>query len=132
MRTGPLGGGEADPEEPFSRIEVSDARPLIETGGAQVVDVRLPGEYAQGHIAGARNLPVDELFKHHAELALERDIVVVCRIGAISALGAEVLALLGGERVYNLEGGMEAWVRCGYPVERSAGADADVKPLPRM
>ena len=124
MSTGHIGVTGADPEEPFFRISATDARRLIEERGAQVVDVRLPKEYARGHIAGSVNIHVDELFKHHTDLSLDRDIVVVCRIGVVSVLGAEILALLGGERVYNLEGGMEEWVRCGFPVEMPADVDA--------
>ncbi len=124
MSTAHAGVTGTDPEEPFFRVSAAEARRLIGEGDAQVVDVRLPREYAGGHIAGAVNIHVDDLFKHHMELSLDRDIVVVCRIGVISALGAEILALLGGKRIHNLEGGMEEWVRCGFPVETPAPANA--------
>ncbi len=124
MSVGHLDVTQADPEEPFFRISATEARRLIEERGAQVVDVRPPKEYARAHIPGAVNIHVDDLFKHHTELPLDRDIVMVCRIGAISALGAEILALLGGKRVYNLEGGMVEWVQGGLPVEIPADAEA--------
>ena len=39
----------------------------------------------------------------------------------VSAYGAEILAMLGATRVYNLEGGIEEWGRLGYPLEGSKG-----------
>jgi hydroxyacylglutathione hydrolase len=110
---------EAEPDEPFFRISAGEARQRIEAGGARVVDVRPRREYAAAHIAGSVNIDVDDLFKRRAELPLADEIVVVCRIGVVSVLGAEILALLGCKRAYNLEGGIEDWERQGFPLDRS-------------
>lgn len=117
MTVEPRAAREPDLEEPFFRVSAKEAKRLIEETGAQVVDVRRPAEYARGHIPGSLNIDVDDLFRRRAELSLDREIVVVCRIGVVSALGAEILALLGCERAYNLEGGIEEWERQGFPLE---------------
>ena len=106
--------------EPFLRIAPAEARRLIE-GGAHVIDVRRPAEFAEAHIAGSLNIDADDLFRRRAQLCLDDDIVVACRIGVVSAYGAEILAMLGATRVYNLEGGIEEWGRLGYPLEGSRG-----------
>ncbi len=114
----PTAMSDRDPDEPFFRISAREARRLIEERGARVVDVRPPREYARTRIAGSLNIDVDDLFKARAELPLDTEIVVVCRIGVVSVLGAEILALLGCARAYNLEGGIEEWERQGFPLER--------------
>ncbi|MDD5308036.1 MAG: rhodanese-like domain-containing protein [Deltaproteobacteria bacterium] len=54
--------------------------------GALIVDVRSPGEYADGHYDGAINIPVDELDARLAELGpKDRAVVVYCRSGHRSA-----------------------------------------------
>jgi rhodanese-related sulfurtransferase len=120
---------DADLAEPFSRISPAEAYHLHQAG-AQMVDVRPPGEYARLYIPGSVNIHVDDLFRRRGELKLDGPIVVVCRIGAVSALGAEILALLGCRQAHNLEGGIEEWARQGLPVE-TAAARNDQVPMTR-
>lgn len=103
--------------EPFRRISVEEARELIDSGGVKVYDVREPGEYAQGHIPGARLVPLGKIIGNAAELIQEDDIVFVCEVGQRSAVAAEFAAALGRQNLYNLEGGTSAWRQKGYPVE---------------
>ncbi len=63
--------------------------------GALVIDVRGPAEFAEGHVAGAVNVPVDELPARLGELPSDRAVVVYCRSGARSARAAEVLRAAG-------------------------------------
>ncbi len=109
---------EPELDEPFFRVSAAEARQLIEEQGARVVDVRPPREFARARIAGSLNIDVDDLFRRRTELPLDGEIVVVCRIGVVSVLGAEILALLGCKRAYNLEGGIEEWERQGFPLDR--------------
>ena len=73
----------------------------------QLLDVRTPGEFAQGHIKGAINIPYDQLNKHLASLDKETDIVVYCRSGRRSGLAEAELKKLGFTNVHNA-GGYEA------------------------
>jgi rhodanese-related sulfurtransferase len=72
----------------------ADRRAEVEVAlgaGAVVVDVRSPAEFAQGHVPGALNLPVDGLAGRLAELPAERMVVVYCASGARSARAAALL-----------------------------------------
>jgi rhodanese-related sulfurtransferase/biotin operon repressor len=52
---------------------------LLKRGDALLLDVRPESEYAAGHIAGAINMPVDDLFKRLKELPRDREIIAYCR-----------------------------------------------------
>ena len=76
-----------------------------------LVDVRQPEEYADGHIPGARPLPIMELVPRLYELPSDRDLFFYCRSGGRSAAAA-VLTLeeeVCEANIYNISGGMLAW-----------------------
>ncbi len=75
--------------------------------GALLLDVRTEGEFASGHIDGARNIPVQVLDGRMSELDPEVPIVVYCRSGARSASAASMLRAQGYE-VTDL-GAMSNW-----------------------
>ncbi len=106
-----------DPREPFTRLSVSEAKEKIEQGDVQVVDARTPGEYAGGHVPGAINIPHMSVVSRKNELAPDKELVFICQVGQRSALAAEFAASMGFKDLYNVEGGTEAWVKAGYPVE---------------
>ena len=95
------------------------------SAGHVLVDVREPGEYAQGHLPGAVNLPRGVLeFRIHAHPALaaeeppaqrRRTLVLYCLTGGRSALAADSLGALGFVDVHSLAGGLEAWRNAGFP-----------------
>ncbi len=76
-----------------------------------LVDVREPGEWAIGHLPGARLIPRAELAERLTELASAPAIVVYCKTGARSAMAQRLLLDLGFDRVRNLRGGLDAWAR---------------------
>jgi rhodanese-related sulfurtransferase len=89
-------------------VAVADARRLVH-GGAKLVDVRSPEEFADGHIDGAVNIPVHELDRRMAELgAKDTTVIVYCRSGARSAHAARMLKSAGYASVHNL-GAMGRW-----------------------
>lgn len=77
--------------------------------GAQVIDVRSPGEFDAGAIPGALNVPVDELRARHEELP-KAPLVVHCAVGQRGNTAARILAQLGFT-VRNLDGGYLTWQR---------------------
>jgi phage shock protein E len=86
----------------------SDPHALV-ASGARLVDVRTREEFAAGHIAGAVNIPVDELATRLGELgARDHDVVVYCASGMRSASAARLLARAGFTSVHDL-GPMSAW-----------------------
>lgn len=89
-------------------IDREHARSLV-AQGAQLVDVRTPQEYRDGHIAGAINVPLHELEQRVPELQDCSDaLVLYCHSGRRSGSAADRLARLGFDRVYDL-GAMAAW-----------------------
>lgn len=76
-----------------------------------LLDVREPQEMADGVIAGSVNIPMDDVDQRLHEVPRDRDIVVICHLGMRSASVAKMLESLGYDRVVNLSGGMDAWLR---------------------
>lgn len=89
-----------------SPIAGAAARALV-ASGAPLLDVRSPGEFAAGHIAGARNVPIDELPKALASLPRDKPVIVYCAAGVRAARAASLLGAAGFD-ARNL-GAMARW-----------------------
>jgi rhodanese-related sulfurtransferase len=96
------------------------AEELIREGGAQLVDVREPYEHEAGRIAGSLHIEVQRLPEEAAALDRDRPVLFYCRSGSRSALAADAFAASGYD-ARNLDGGLEAWVGAGLPIEPSGG-----------
>jgi phage shock protein E len=81
-----------------------------------LLDVRTPEEFAEGHIAGAINIPLDELEGRLSEVPTDAPVVVYCRTGARSAQAASLLEDAGYTQIHDL-GGITDWTAQGFPVE---------------
>jgi len=85
-----------------------------------VLDVRSAQDFTgeQGHIAGAKNIPLEALPERLAELGEyeERPIMIVCRTDKRSARAAALLARAGFADVHVARGGMTDWHKQGYPI----------------
>ena len=75
--------------------------------GATLVDVRTPGEYADGAIPGSINVPLDDLRERFGELPAGR-LIVHCKVGQRGHTAVRLLAQLGRDAV-NLDGGYLTW-----------------------
>jgi rhodanese-related sulfurtransferase len=83
-----------------------------------ILDVRGPDEFTGplGHIAGATNLPLDELAGRISDLARDgRPVVVVCQTDRRSSTAARCLLEGGASDVSVLRGGMQRWRELGLP-----------------
>lgn len=76
-----------------------------------ILDVRTPAEYRDGHLAGALNVPVDEVAARYGVLGIPRDseLVVYCKSGKRAARARDTLQSLGYTHVQLLEGSADAW-----------------------
>jgi rhodanese-related sulfurtransferase len=86
-----------------------------------VVDVRDPEEYAAGHVAGALNVPLDQLAARLGELPAGREVVTYCNMQHRGASRGERAAQLLRESGYTaraLDGGLPAWREAGQPTEQ--------------
>ena len=84
--------------------------------GAFIIDVREPDEWADGHVEGSLHMPMQTVPERLAELPRDRQIVVLCAVGARSA---HVTAWLVGEGfdAVNVDGGIHAWANAARPLE---------------
>lgn len=99
----------------YKTISVSDASAMIQSSSnLLVVDVRTSQEYAQGHLKGAINIPLSDLPLRIGGLDPNRPILVYCQTGYRSAQASAILVKAGFTQVYNMEGGMTAWINSGY------------------
>jgi len=81
-----------------------------------LVDVRTPEEFAGGHIAGAKNIALQDLPNRLDELPHDQPIVLYCRSGNRSGQAMQLLAKAGYDRLYNL-GGVIGWQAAGLPLQ---------------
>ncbi len=116
--TGPLADAPAE-QGTFRTVDASALKTSLDGGKVPVLlDVRTAQEFGQGHIPGARNIPIQELERRVGELDPWRgqEVWLVCRSGSRSAKASELLAKRGWNAV-NVDGGTEAWVAAGNRVD---------------
>jgi rhodanese-related sulfurtransferase len=109
-----------NPNEPFTRISVREAKEKLDAGTAVMVDVRNPEEYVEVHATGVRLIPVNTVLgevKQIRSFADGKEVLFICKSGARSALAAEYVTAAGLDELplYNVEGGTIAWVEAGLP-----------------
>ena len=106
---------------PHSKLKEGVAQILKQEGYISDFDVREPAEFAAGHAAGARNVPLNAL-EGAKGLPTNKAIplVVVCATGARSSRAVAQLRKAGYSSVHSLAGGTAAWRTASLPVEKSA------------
>jgi rhodanese-related sulfurtransferase len=94
---------------------------LINRERAVVVDVCEPDEYAQGHVNGARNVPVGQFEQRLPEVVKNKSVplILVCASGARANRALATAKKLGYEQAQVLAGGMKAWKDANLPVEKA-------------
>lgn len=85
----------------YSQTQVRKRLPDLIARGAQIVDVRTPGEFAAGHAANSVNIPLDSLDAGLKKLDKSRPIVVCCASGTRSGMAATILRQKGFTEVVN-------------------------------
>ncbi len=108
--------------ENLNGVSPADFSALIEANpDAALVDVRTVDEYAGGFIAGAINIPLNELTQHLDLLPnLDQKILVYCGSGYRSAIAMTALGVLGYKDVTSLLGGFGAWKAAELPVSQTS------------
>ena len=97
---------------PVKSMTPDQARDLVRDTPVEtltLLDVRQPKEYEQGHVPGAKLIPLPDLSERLHEIDPKKSTVVYCAIGGRSRVAAQMLAGKGFEDVYNLTGGFKAW-----------------------
>jgi len=103
-----------------NEVNPGEATTLINREDARIVDVREADEFASGHLPDALNIPVSKLSERVGELEKFKDkpIIFCCASGMRSGKASAELKKQGFAKLYNLAGGVDAWVGAGYPVKK--------------
>jgi rhodanese-related sulfurtransferase len=101
-------------------VNTLQATQLMNRDDALVVDLRPAAEFADGHILGARNIPLAELERRAGELGKHKakPVILHCADGSRAGGGIGLLRKNGFANVVNLTGGYAAWRQAGLPVEK--------------
>lgn len=86
--------------------------------GADIIDVRTPAEFAEGHIEGATNIDLNggNFEAAIGQLDSSKTYAVYCRSGNRSATATGIMADNGFSNLYDLDGGVLAWQSTGLPL----------------
>ena len=109
------GSSKAEPLPSFATVGVEEFQTYIADDNVQLVDVRAPEEFEEGHIVGSVLIDVNEadfMERAMATLDKQRPVAVYCRSGRRSARAASML-VNQGFMVTNLDGGILAWQDMG-------------------
>lgn len=94
-------------------------------GAVLVLDVRTPEEFAEGHIAGAKNVDFmdDDFVKQVAALPADKPLVVHCAAGNRSAKAvAKISAMQKFAQILHMKAGFKGWKAAGKPIETKPAA----------
>jgi len=108
------------PVETIPQVSVAQLKEQIDANDLQIVDVRRPAEYVNGHVPRAFNAPLANLDKSLDPLPLQKDklTAVICAGGYRSSAAASLLQQRGFSNLLNVAGGTGAWITAGYPTEK--------------
>ena len=109
-------------------VDAKTAKEWLSKNEAIIVDVREPGEYAAMHIAGAKLIPVGTIHNDQLPELGNKKLIIHCHIGRRGGTACEKLLLNNPNLdVYNLEGGITAWEKAGFEVEKSGGTFVSIE-----
>ena len=93
----------------FQTISATDARTLLDSRPAQLIDIRDELSFAQTHMDGAQRIDNDNIEAFIAAADKNQPLIVVCYHGISSQHAAQFMVAQGFAEVYSLSGGFEEW-----------------------
>jgi rhodanese-related sulfurtransferase len=86
-----------------------------------ILDVRTPGEVAQGKIEGAEVIDFyhPDFLDQVSKISKDQEIYIYCAVGTRSEEAARILTQQGFTKVYHLQGGIQAWYQNGFPISQN-------------
>ncbi|WP_299454852.1 rhodanese-like domain-containing protein [uncultured Pigmentiphaga sp.] len=99
-------------------IGPAEATAAVNQRHAIFVDVRSPAEFAAGHIAQSRNVPVAELAQKAGSLPKNKPLILVGATGRDAAKALAQFKAQGFAEVTCLAGGIAGWVQAGMPIKK--------------
>jgi rhodanese-related sulfurtransferase len=108
-------------QQVITEVSVSDAKALLDKGEYIFLDCRTAMEFNNGHIPGAVNVPrglIEFHFGPKVTTDKEAKIAVYCKSGGRGSLATQTLNEMGYKNAVNIDGGFDAWVCAGQPVQK--------------
>jgi rhodanese-related sulfurtransferase len=112
-----------DRELAAGELPMARVRTVMEGGAAIIIDARSEGEFAEGHLPGALNIPIDNFidYYNHLDEQVPTNATVIVYCQSVTCDQSENLArelrLMGYERVLVYRGGWEEWSEAGFAGE---------------
>ena len=111
------------PVQGLAQLPVNELSKRLPSRDFQLLDVRTPHEWDEGHLPGAGYLFLGELVKKSKDLNPDTPVVVYCASGYRSNLAASILQAGGFTAAANVPGGCQAWTGAGFPIVRPANTN---------
>lgn len=108
------------------KLSPQQVRERIDAGRAVLFDIREPDEFARSHVKGAQSQPLSTWEKAHLTIDPDADVIFTCRSGMRTAGACDRLAVRVNGDAFVLNGGLDAWVKAGLPVETNADAPMEI------
>lgn len=101
-------------------VDAQQAQQILQQQNVQVLDIRTPEEFANGHLISARNLDfyASDFAEQLKQLDPKAPYVMYCASGRRSAEAHLQMKALGFEQVYEIQGGYQAWQSQNLPVQK--------------
>lgn len=110
--------------DPQLEVTPADVAAALDSGSANVVDVREPYEWEAGRITGVRHIELERLPSQAESVPRDKPVIFHCRLGVRSIMAAQAFRAAGYE-ARSMAGGIQAWVDEGRPIEPDGGTVAD-------
>lgn len=104
----------------FKSIDAKKAKEWLDKDEAVIVDVREPAEYASMHIPGATLIPLGVIEESKLPKHANKKLIIHCQLGKRGTKACEKLLQNNPNLdIYNLDGGIVAWEKAGFTVEKT-------------
>ena len=104
------------PLEAVGQLTVHDIKEPVTP--LQVVDVRAPGEWKEGHVPGATHIFLPELREKSSTLDKQQPVAIYCDSGYRASIATSILKQEGFTQVSNVPGSWQAWKNAKYPIQK--------------
>ena len=102
-------------------LGVTEFSAKVAEAGVITLDVRTPGEFAEGHVEGARLIDFQSGNFENEIAALDKNATyaVYCRSGNRSGQAVKTMQDAGFTNVFNMNGGVIDWANAGFPLVKN-------------
>ena len=102
----------------YSTLDAAALDALIQSGKVVLVDVRTAEEFAEGHLAGAIHVPLDQFDPTKLPKVEGKETILYCRSDNRSGKAAKAYVETTGQSIRHLDGGILAWEGAGLPIQK--------------